>query len=126
MQVIQQTRPAPAPIPGLEHATWASQDHGLQQLSLWRQTLAPGAGTPPHSHDCDEVVLCLAGQGELHGDEGRVQPFGASSTLVLPRGGQHQIINTGSQPLEILGVFGSTPVATFGPDGATLDLPWRS
>ena len=126
MQVIQQPHPAPAPIPGIHHATWAGQDDGLQQLSLWRQTIAPGAGTPPHSHDCDEVVLCLAGQGELHAGDGPVQHFSAHSTLVLPRGGRHQIINSGAQPLEILGVFGSTPVATYGPAGETLELPWRS
>ena len=27
-----------------------------------------GAATPPHRHDCDEVVLCQAGHGELHLD----------------------------------------------------------
>ena len=56
MYVIEQTQPTPAPVPGVAHATWAGRDEGLQQLSIWRQTLAPGAATPPHSHDCDEVV----------------------------------------------------------------------
>ena len=123
--VIEQPRPQAMPLPGLLHATWAGQHHGLSQLSLWRQTLAPGAATPPHSHDCDEVVLCLAGNGELHVD-GQVQRFEADRTLVLPRGGTHQILNTGALPLEILGAFGGTPVATFGADGARLELPWRS
>jgi quercetin dioxygenase-like cupin family protein len=52
---------------------------------VWRQTLAPGAATPPHRHDCDEVVLCLSGWGEVHSD-GAVQRFGADCTVVLPRG----------------------------------------
>jgi len=29
-------------------------------------------------------------------------------------------------PLEIIGVFGATPVGTFLPDGEALALPWRS
>ena len=125
MNVVEQTRPSASPIPGVAHATWAGQDQGLQQLSVWRQTLAPGAVTPPHRHDCDEVVLCLAGCGELH-TEGGVQRFGADCTLILPMGREHQIFNTGPQPMEILGVFGATPVASYLPDGSVLELPWRT
>lgn len=125
MYVIEQPRPEPVAIPGLLHATWAGSQHGLQQLSVWRQTLAPGGATPPHHHDCDEVVLCLAGRGELHID-GSVQRFGADTTLVLPQGRPHQIFNTGPLPLEILGLFGTTPVATYDEEGGTLSLPWRS
>ena len=125
MHVIEQTRPVPAPIPGIAHATWAGQADGLSQISLWRQTVAPGAATPPHSHDCDEVVLCQAGHGELHID-GQVHRFGPHSTLILPRGSEHQIFSVGPLPLEILGVFGATPVGTFLPDGQALALPWRS
>lgn len=125
MYVIEQERPAATPIAGVAHSTWAGQAHGLQQISLWRQTLAPGACTPPHRHDCDEVVLCLGGWGELHvGDE--QHRFGADTTLILPQGQVHQIFNRGPQPLEILGVFGSTPVPTRLPDGQELPLPWRS
>ena len=66
MDIIDQLRPATTPLPGISHATWAGAQDGLSQLSIWRQTLAPGAATPPHSHDCDEVVLCLSGFGEVH------------------------------------------------------------
>lgn len=125
MNVIEQVRPTASPIPGVAHATWAGHADGLEQLSVWRQTLAPGAATPPHRHDCDEVVLCLAGHGEVHA-QGTVQRFGADCTLVLPKGRDHQIFNTGVQTMEIVGVFGATPVATYLPDGAALELPWRT
>lgn len=125
MHVIEQERPAPMPLPGLLHATWAGEADGLSQLSVWRQTLAPGAATPPHKHDCDEVVLCLGGCGELHVD-GAVKRFGGDSTLVLPREREHQILNAGPVPLELIGIFGRTPVGTFAPDGAVLCLPWRT
>ena len=68
MSVIEQRPPEPTALEGVAHATWAGQAQGLQQLSVWRQSLAPGAGTPPHQHDCDEVVICLGGEGELHAD----------------------------------------------------------
>ena len=125
MYVIEQSRPLPVPIPGIAHATWAGQDDGLAQLSVWRQSMAPGAATPPHSHDCDEVVLCLAGHGEVH-IEGKAHRFGPDTTLVLPKGLPHQIFNTGAVPLETLGLFGGTPVGTRLPDGNALDVPWRT
>ena len=125
MTLVTQQPPAPTDLPGIRHSTWASAADGLEQLSVWRQTLAAGAATPPHSHDCDEVVLCLAGQGEVHSD-GQVQRFGADSTLVLPRGRVHQLFNAGPMPLEIVGIFAATPVTTRLPDGAPIDLPWRS
>lgn len=125
MYVIEQSPPTPTPIPGVSHATWAGQADGLQQISLWRQNLAPGAATPPHSHDHDEVVLCLSGQGEVHID-GVAHPFTGGDTVVLPHGPVHQIFNVAAQPLEILGVFGGTPVGTFLPDGTALSLPWRT
>ncbi|WP_119154797.1 cupin domain-containing protein [Caldimonas tepidiphila] len=125
MYVIEQTRPQTTPIPGVAHVTWAGRDDGLQDLSVWRQSLAPGAATPPHRHDCDEVVLCLSGRGEVH-IEGEAYRFGADTTVVLPKARVHQIFNVGAQPLEILAVFPSTPVQAVLPDGQAMELPWRS
>jgi len=125
MNVIEQDRPAPTAIPGVAHATWAGEAEGLRQLSVWRQTMAPGAATPPHSHDCDEVVMCLDGWGEVEIDGVRHR-FTSDCTLVLPRGRVHQIFNVGPRPLETLAVFGGTPVPTRLPDGEALSLPWRT
>jgi quercetin dioxygenase-like cupin family protein len=125
MNVIAQTRPAATPFEGIEHSTWAAAAEGLSQLSVWRQTLAPGAATPPHRHACDEVVMCLAGRGEVHSC-GRVQRFGADTTLALPKHEVHQLFNIGDEPLQLLAVLASTPVHTELPDGETITLPWRS
>lgn len=123
MNVIAQHRPEATPLAGIDHATWAGSAQGLSQISMWRQTLAPGAATPPHRHDCDEVALCLAGSGELHVG-GTVHRFGRDETIVLPKDQEHQIFNTGAVPLEVLAVFGATPVATRWPDGSPIELPW--
>jgi quercetin dioxygenase-like cupin family protein len=125
MTVIAQTRPVETPIPGVAHATWAGADDGLQQLSVWRQSVAAGAATPPHRHAQDEVVLCLSGRGEVHID-GTAHGFAGGDTLVLPRESLHQIFNSGDESLEIVGVFGGSPVQTYLPDGSALPLPWRT
>jgi mannose-6-phosphate isomerase-like protein (cupin superfamily) len=125
MYVIDQVRPAETPIPGVRHATWASSREGLKTMSLWRQSIAAGGATPPHSHDCEEVVMCLAGNGEVH-LEGKVHRFGPEQTVMLPAGVLHQIFNVGTEPLELTAVFSATPVGVTLPDGSTLELPWHS
>ncbi len=123
--VLEQTRPEPTPIPGVRHATWAAGRDGLRSLSVWRQSLAAGAATPPHSHPCEEIVLCLAGRGEVRiGDQ--VHAFGAGQTVLLPADLEHQIFNAGEEPLETTAVFAATPVPVTLPDGSALELPWAS
>ena len=122
-KIIEQTCPTATPIPGVAHTTWASATDGLSQISIWRQTLAPASATPPHSHDCDEVVLCLSGWGEVHSD-GQVRRFGGETTVILPKNRVHQLFNVGPMPLELIGIFGATPVATALPTGEAIDLPW--
>lgn len=125
MHVIHTTALEPSAIPGIEHATIAGQADGLAQLSIWRQSIAPGCATPPHRHDCEEVVIVESGQGELHID-GIVHYFGPESTLVIPRNAPHQIISTGQAPLKILAAFAATPIEVFLPSGEPILLPWRS
>lgn len=125
MNILEQQRPVPTALPGVSHVTWAGAADGLEQLSVWRQDLAPGTATPPHRHDCDEVVMCLGGCGELQTD-GERHRFAAGAILVLPKGRVHQIFSVGPAPLETLAVLGRTPVPTCLPDGAALPLPWRS
>lgn len=123
--VLEQPRPVATPIPGVLHATWAGSQDGLSALSLWRQSIAPGGATPPHSHPCEEVVMCLAGRGEVHID-GVAHAFGPQQTVLLPANVPHQIFNVGSQPLETTAVFAATPVPVILPDGSALQLPWTS
>ena len=123
--VVEQSRPEATPIPGVFHATWAGSRDGLRSLSLWRQALAAGGATPPHSHECEEIVMCLSGRGEVH-IAGEVHPFGAQQTVLLPANVPHQIFNVGPEPLEMTAVFAATPVPVALPDGSALELPWQS
>jgi quercetin dioxygenase-like cupin family protein len=122
-KVIEAPRPAPSALPGIAHATLASAADGASQLSVWHQLLEAGAATPPHSHHCDEVVQCLSGSGEVRSG-GRRQRFGAGAIVVLPRDEVHQLLNVGASTLELMGMFGSSPVVTLLPDGQAIELPW--
>lgn len=125
MNVIPHSRLAQASLPGIEHVTLAGSAQGLKRLSVWRQRIDAGGATPPHRHDCEEVVLVHAGRGELH-LEGQVQSFGPDTTLVVPADAVHRIVSTGPEPLELTGIFSVAPVPVCLPDGQPLELPWDS
>lgn len=125
MYVVDNARLQPATLPGIEHRTLAGQPLGMRQLSVWQQTIAAGQATPPHRHECEEVVVVTAGRGELH-IAGRVERFGPNQTLLLPAGVDHQIVNTGEGALCLTAAFSETPVRTRLPDGSALELPWAS
>jgi mannose-6-phosphate isomerase-like protein (cupin superfamily) len=123
MYVIHNEPPGQTGFPGIEHVTLAGSANGLRKLSIWQQSVAPGAATPPHRHDCEEVVLCTAGEGELH-VAGRIERFGADTTVIIPANVDHQIISVGKHPLQFVAVLGMTPVEVRFPDGEPIELPW--
>lgn len=125
MYIHQNTPPAATPIEGLEHVTLAGSFNGSRQLSVWQQILQPGSATPVHEHDCEELVMCSQGYGELHIDD-EVFAFGPNSTITLPANQLHQLINVGDQPMHIVAVFPMTPVATYLPQREVLELPWAT
>jgi mannose-6-phosphate isomerase-like protein (cupin superfamily) len=125
MQIVDNGKLSHAAIPGIDHVTLAGSDQGLSQLSVWQQRMDPGQATPPHRHDCEEVVICNAGRGRIE-VEGRSLSFGADCTLVIPRNVMHQIFNDGDLPLVTTAIFSTSPVDVRAPDGSPMQLPWRS
>lgn len=111
-------------LPGLSHRTLAGPEHGLTELAVWSQRVAPGAATPPHRHDCEEVVVVVAGEGTLS-LEGDACRFVAGDTVIVPKNALHQIVNTGAVDLSIIAAFSMSPVHAHFPDGTRIDLPWQ-
>jgi quercetin dioxygenase-like cupin family protein len=125
MHVISNQQPLPSAIPGIAHVTLAGHEEGLSKLSVWQQSVAPGGATPPHRHDCEEVVICSGGTGELRIGED-VERFARDMTVVIPANVEHQIVNIGREPLQFVAVFSMSPVRACFPDGTAIELPWRS
>ena len=97
----------------------------MRDLEVWLQTVEPGAGTPMHRHDCEEVIVILEGSGTCSiGD--RTLPFTADSTLIIPRDAVHQLVNTGTTPIRLVGILGAAPVTVRTAEGAPIPLPWQA
>ncbi|MGQ0700731.1 MAG: cupin domain-containing protein [Panacagrimonas sp.] len=126
MHILNNAELPHASMPGIDHVTLAGSAQGLRQLSVWQQVLEPGSATPPHRHDCEEVVLCSAGRGEIHVDGREVFSFAAGTTVCVPRNALHQIFNSGSEPLGMVAIFSTSPVDARFPDGSPIKLPWTT
>lgn len=124
MTIHSDFEPVPTPIPGIAHRTLAGAEHGLTNLAVWFQRIDAGGATPPHRHDCEEVVIVQQGEGTLLVN-GAEQRFKAGDTLILPRNELHQILNTGAGVLQLLAAFSAAPVQVELPDGMPLALPWQ-
>jgi mannose-6-phosphate isomerase-like protein (cupin superfamily) len=125
MPVIDNSTLKTFTLPGLVHQTVAGPAQGLKTLEVWVETIAPGAGTPVHRHDCEEVFVILTGGGQVT-LAGQVQDFGANHTLIVPRGVVHQVVNTGQEDMHLVAVLGAAPARATTPDGQPILVPWLS
>ncbi len=109
---------------GNHHLGIATRERGAKELEAWYVTLTPGAATPVHRHDGEEIVVVLSGRGDAISDAG-IAPFEAPCTLVLAAGEFHQLRNTGSEDAVLVAAMrlGSRIEDAAG---AELALPWRS
>lgn len=112
-------------LPGLRHQTLAGAAQGLRGVEVWDQELEPGAATPLHRHDCEEVIVVLSGAGLCEAED-RACDFTAPATLIVPPGALHRIVNTGPVRMRVIAALTMAPVAVTTADGAPLPLPWGS
>lgn len=110
-------------LPGLEHQTLAGGRDGLHGIEVWRQTIAAGAATPVHRHDCEEVIVCLKGAAVCHYN-GEQYHFKEDETLVIPAGVTHQICNAGDGELYIMAALAMAPVRVETAEHQHMALPW--
>jgi mannose-6-phosphate isomerase-like protein (cupin superfamily) len=74
-----------------------------------------------HSHNCDEQVTLLEGQGEVE-VEGKITPLKPYDSTYITANHQHAFRNTGDTPMKILWIYGSNRVTrTFAETGETVE-----
>lgn len=80
----------------------ATTEHS--ELSL--MAIEPGdeIGSEIHS-GIDQILLGVAGSGKAVVD-GEERPFATGDAVIVPQGSRHNIINTGSEPLRLITVYG--------------------
>ena len=111
-------------LPGLRHQTLADGADGLTGLEVWYQSLDPGAATPPHYHECEEVIVIRSGRGRVV-IAGEATAFGPDTTLTFAARIVHQIVNTSESEMTLFAVLSETPARVFTPDGELVALPWQ-
>lgn len=80
--------------------------HGAEETTTIVFEISPGKRLGWHTDQTEETQYIVAGTGELHTDEG-VFPIGPGSVFVLPTNVGHDVFNPGSEPLRVVGFFGS-------------------
>jgi mannose-6-phosphate isomerase-like protein (cupin superfamily) len=99
----------------------AAPSRGARETSAWRLTLLPGASSPDHTLDREEVFVALAGCARATLD-GSAHDVRAGDGLIVPAGVAFTIANEGDEPFEAvacLPVGGSATVA-----GEPMTPPW--
>lgn len=92
--------------PGVETRMVVSARNGAAQLCIFEQWMAPGAGTPTHSHPVEEVLSVREGEAEMWIDDERAVVRSGQS-LIVPAGRRHGFRNSGTTTLHIHAVLAS-------------------
>jgi quercetin dioxygenase-like cupin family protein len=71
--------------------------------------IAPGERLGRHTDTVEETQFIYKGSGELRLDEG-TRPMAAGDVVVLQEGVAHDLVNTGTEALEVIGFFSGPAV----------------
>lgn len=106
---------------GITTKPLAGQATGAQGISTGVTTFNPGTAIPLHTHNVEESVTLIEGEGvcEIEGKTQRVKPF---DTTYVPAGVPHRFRNDSKSTMRILWVYGSTHVTrTLTETGETME-----
>lgn len=114
MAVIISNRETHVETIGGRTRQWLAHQHlGTQNTALLENYILPGERVPAHSHETEELLVCLEGAGHIV-LQGEVYPFSAGSTAIIPAGGVHQVQNGSTGTMRLLGFFPTAaPTATW-------------
>ena len=99
MPVIAGTDAPRFDIAGTHVIGLASPSRGARETCAWRLTLAPGAASPDHTLDREEVFVVLGGAARATID-GSTQDVGTGDALIVPAGAEFKIETLGVEPFE--------------------------
>jgi quercetin dioxygenase-like cupin family protein len=80
------------------------RDLGAEHVMAYRLAVDPDSGVT-HVHDgAEEVLYVLEGSGEVR-VEGATHQVGAGQAVFIPDGAEHSYVNTGANPLVLVGAM---------------------
>ena len=90
---------------GIRSLPLASRSTGAEQILTGMTEIPVGGIIPLHTHSSEEFILVLRGEALVRVEEDET-PVHAMDATWIPPGIEHQFVNTGSEPLHILWVYG--------------------
>ena len=82
---------------------------GSSQSATIYFAIAPGERLGGHTDTTEETQFIAGGSGELVLEDG-TRPVATSDVVVLPEGTWHDLVNTGTEALEVVGFFAAPAV----------------
>lgn len=89
---------------GLPIRHLVSGDTGATDLYAGEQWLQPGEAVLPHTHEVEEILIFVAGEGEIRLGDASLA-VGAGVTVYIPAGELHGFQNTGKDDLRLFVIF---------------------
>ena len=86
------------PAKGVTGRVVIGKDDGARNFCMRVFELSPGGHTPRHVHDWEHELFIHAGEGGVF-KEGTWVPLSRGNVVFIPSNEEHQIRNTGSEPL---------------------------
>jgi len=71
---------------------------GAENFCMRVFEIAPGGHTPKHTHDWEHEIFVHSGDGQIFGN-GTWNSFKTGNVVFVPNNEEHQIRNSGSEPL---------------------------
>jgi mannose-6-phosphate isomerase-like protein (cupin superfamily) len=99
----------------------AAPSRGAQETCAWRLTLAPGASSPDHMLDREEVFVALSGEARATLD-GTTHAVRQGDGLIVPAGVPFTISNPADEPFEAIACLPVGAQATVA--GQAAAPPW--
>jgi quercetin dioxygenase-like cupin family protein len=99
----------------------AAPSRGARETCAWRLTLAPGASSPDHTLDREEVFVALAGEARATLD-GTTHAVRQGDGLIVPAGVSFTLATAGDEPFEAIACLPVGGLATVG--GHAAAPPW--
>jgi mannose-6-phosphate isomerase-like protein (cupin superfamily) len=112
-------------VPDTHVVAWAAPSRGSTELCLWRIEISPGATSPLHHMDCEEVFLGMAGRAVLITSAGERQ-VDADDCVVLSPGTDFSFRVDGDEPFRALACIRAGGQATMADTGETFLPPWAA
>jgi len=123
MNIIHSTEIPVHELPGNRLCGLATRSLGSSEVALWSHALEPGAESPPHWHDRDQLIYVVAGAGRIIVGDEEVE-ISAGDVVVAPARIPHQVRAASDEGLDTLVAMPAT-LRTFRPDGTEIEQPWH-